>query len=57
MSNRIDRILEDIDKSVVTALHEIVLSQQEDEFLPLFDQFAQEWGLFTLPQIRGLRSR
>lgn len=57
MSNRIDRILEDIDKSVVTALHEIVLSQQEAEFLPIFDQFAQEWGLFTLPQIRGLRSR
>jgi len=57
MTNRIDRILEDIDTGVVKALHEIVLSQQEGELLPIFDQFAQEWGLFTLPHFRSLRSR
>lgn len=57
MSNRIDHLLEDIDNSVVSALHEIVRSQNEGELFPLFDQFAQEWGLFTLPHIRSLRSR
>ena len=56
MSNnhRIDHLLEDIDTSMVSALHEIVRSQHEGELAPLFDQFAQEWGLFTLPTIRGL---
>ena len=55
MSNRIDHLLEDIDKNVVNALHEIVCSNNDAELLPLFDSFAQEWGLFTLPQIRGLQ--
>lgn len=54
MSNRIDHLLEDIDKNVVSALHEIVRSHNDTELLPLFDSFAQEWGLFTLPTIRGM---
>lgn len=55
MSNRIDHLLEDIDNGLVNALHEVVRSNHEGELIPLFDTFAQEWGLFTLPEIRGLR--
>ena len=55
MNKRIDDLLEDIDNSLVTVLHEIVHDHQASpELVPLFDSFACEWGLFTLPQIRGL---
>ena len=56
MQHRIDHLLEDIDNNLVSVLHEIVSTQQgSPELAPLFDHFACEWGMFTLPQIRGLR--